>query len=77
MATVLDVEAAMNGWISVKDRLPTQSRDVLIVARWRCSGPEVCVAYFDTKHELFLQDGFWMEGDDDVTHWMPLPEPPK
>ena len=30
--------------------------------------PLVCVLYFTVR------DGF---GDDDITHWMPLPEPPK
>lgn len=30
--------------------------------------PLVCVLYFTVR------DGF---GDDDITHWMPLPEPPQ
>lgn len=54
-------------WISVKDRLPEDASDVLIV--WADGVSEAC--YFD---ETWCRDGRRLLS---VTHWMPLPEPPK
>ena len=54
-------------WISVKDRLPEEREDVVIVIRldwWRGENVE------------WMQAGLGLvEGS--VTHWMPLPEAPK
>ena len=57
-------------WISVKDRLPEMEQDVLVadngfIAVWTFYGD-----YWEDSH------GWWQEFDE-VTHWMPLPEPPK
>ena len=57
-------------WISVKDRLPEKEQDVLVadngfIAVWTFYGD-----YWEDSH------GWWQEFDE-VTHWMPLPEPPK
>ncbi len=53
-------------WISVKDRLPEQYDHVLIA-----NGKIVTTAYF--------QDGEFVGEETDIviTHWMPLPQPPK
>ena len=61
-------------WISVKESLPSEKENVL------CSDGE-------SVHELYfrpLKDGtVYFEDDEgstlwkEVTHWMPLPEPPK
>ncbi len=60
-------------WISVKDRLPKEFI-ACIVATHR----EVVCAYWVELPAHFRsidrQDGI---NPDDVTHWMPLPEPPK
>ena len=62
-------------WISVKERLPKYFDHVLINA----PGDKP----FTTVHEAHLRkDGLWDTGlyrydREDVTHWMPLPEPPK
>lgn len=50
-------------WISVEERQPKPHVEVLAV---------------DTDGDMRL-DGVWPDGtlDDDLTHWMPLPEPPK
>lgn len=67
---------AAQQWISVKDRLPEMYEWVLI------DGPEVCKRIeppssnwkeqyaWETNHDSFYSPN-------DVTHWMPLPEPPK
>lgn len=71
----------INQWISVKDRLPKcihGSSDSVLVHR---DNGECEVAYLVYDHD----DGFyWYTQDertsfefDGVTHWMPLPEPPK
>lgn len=67
----------MNGvtvqeWISVKDRLPENVKEGLLIAlRWG----EVDIGWYE--------DGRWGSQfvdeyeDGEVTHWMPLPQPPK
>ena len=59
-------------WISVKDGLPESGKEsVLIGLRWG----EVDIGW--------CEDGRWRSEfvneyeDGEVTHWMPLPEPPK
>lgn len=59
-------------WISVKDRLPENVKEGLLIAlRWG----EVDIGW--------CEDGRWGSQfvdeyeDGEVTHWMPLPRPPK
>lgn len=54
-------------WISVEERLPEKEGRYLVYGVIG-GQPLVCGAHYD-KHNGF--------GDDDFTHWMPLPEPPK
>lgn len=55
------------GWISIKDRLPEK---------------HIGVYAYDKNHGMLIMsfDGKWFSDHnniyDDVTHWMPLPEPP-
>lgn len=69
-------------WISVEDRLPDCcGMPVLMVAVNQYSQARVvkgftdyqCPITFHTNEKEY--DGVW--GAWDVTHWMPLPEPPK
>ena len=54
-------------WISAEERLPEKEGRYLVYGS--IGGmPLVCGAHYDKYN------GF---GDDDFTHWMPLPEPPK
>ena len=59
-------------WIPVSERLPENGEDVLV-----CDGDAMAVACFNTKDRVwdFFELDFWSSSD--VTHWMPLPEPPK
>ena len=65
-------------WISVKDRLPTDPRFVLVHVKHPAQShyPEWSCIMTD----MWLGDR-WVENADEevheVTHWMPLPEPPK
>lgn len=60
-----------NKWISVKDRLPEEKEWVL------------CYCRAKIKEVLRFQNGEWYHDPNHtymygfVTHWMPLPEPPK
>ena len=62
----------VNEWISVKDRLPKKRTFVLgVTDEFVCE----CIMLDDER--------FWManteegDGEVEVTHWMPLPQPPK
>lgn len=48
-------------WVSVKDRLPTESCTYLVA----CSDGRVGWSFYNSTFP------------DRVTHWMPLPQPPK
>lgn len=58
-------------WISVKDGLPEDKRDILV---WSPRYQEVVIAWYDEEED------FWRTDDNFApfpSHWMPLPEPPK
>lgn len=67
-------------WISVKDRLPEPHCVVLAYGEG-----EVGVASFQKLQKDWLGGGAiwldvsqtWWDPNPEITHWMPLPEPPK
>jgi hypothetical protein len=61
-------------WISVKDRLPEKMVMVLIYDKYGFSIDRM-VNKTPTGWPVF--DGDEFQHNLDVTHWMPLPEPPK
>lgn len=81
----------MAEWISVKDRLPTESGVYLTNVHQESdieSSDCVLMAWYQVEKPLFAPDSvgwsllneFYQFSDqmrDDITHWMPLPEPPK
>jgi hypothetical protein len=67
----------MNKWISVNDRLPDNSNVVLAYNLKNSRGIYIHKIYF-----AFYYEYRWTQSNDaawkmDVTHWMPLPNPPK
>ena len=69
---LIDNGVTVQEWISVKDGLPKNGKEgVLIALRWG----EVDIGW--------CEDGRWDSEfvneyeDGEVTHWMPLPQPPK
>ena len=64
----------MSEWISVKARLPEAGERVLV-----SSGMFVGEAYRTSANTWYRHTGFPLRDilHRDVTHWMPLPEPPE
>lgn len=58
-------------WISVKDRLPKEDGWYLVYTRYIIVPPRVVQYKKDAEYPFI---GFYQN---DITHWMPLPEPPK
>lgn len=72
-------------WIPVSERLPEEFRTVLVVKSGEVWAAEVRFPFEDCGMDepwwmVFkdLRDGDWAGGVGlaEVTHWMPLPEPP-
>ena len=61
----------MSEWISVKERLPEETYLVLV---WDNDCDQVAIASLQ-RDGSWCGDGVWKDAN--VTHWMPLPEPPE
>ena len=69
---------SMSGWISVKERLPQKENEMVLVT----DGLTVITGFrnwmFRLEDGKVYTPGLKMGGGSmEVTHWMPLPEPPK
>lgn len=76
-------------WISVEDRLPSDEQDVLVIAHgWggrlvyvgshkRVEAQKSCLTGITNKSSEWLLWGWSYLKEPMVTHWMPLPQPPK
>lgn len=66
----------VNGWISVDDRLPKEKGDYLVAyhpCHWDNVDDEICVGIDNFRGKTAWAKKKYRR----VTHWMPLPEPPK
>ena len=68
-------------WISCKDKMPEDNTLVLFVYVSKNGVKSVHYGYHQTLKGLGSSwakpSGGWQYCDDDITHWHPLPEPPK
>lgn len=60
-------------WISVDERLPEENGYYLVYTKYGY----IEVERYKTWDDDDLDGGYWWEFEGLVTHWMPLPEPPK
>ena len=63
-------ESAKNYWRSVKGSLPWQYEKVLTSGEYGI----IRIAYLNRERQWLSANGWDLN---DITHWMPLPEPPK
>ena len=67
-----DNNVPCGGWVSVKDRLPEVGVDVLTASKTECE------SYYMV--DCIVNGDWWLQAGEEVlpvTHWMPLPAPPK
>ena len=79
LALIQQLEAQVPKWISVEERLPKPYKNVIVYRKYLNPVSGYCVIDYI---ELTGQGGFeWSKSCASwkyvVTHWMPLPEPPK
>lgn len=72
----IDDAPTVGGWISVKDRLPGCDDGVVIAIAEYDDGWCTVLAWRNEKTGWDTDDPLFEDGME-VTHWMPLPEPPK
>ena len=65
-------------WIPVTERLPENRDDVLVCRTWWNETRNPHIGWYNDvsqEWQILDSDGYYPCGK--VTHWMPLPEPPK
>lgn len=72
-----DHEQEQSKWISVKERLPESRKDVLVVALWHERWQTMLGWHSDQEEKWRIITPHGEREAGGVTHWMPLPEPPK
>ena len=83
VATIHAADVRHVEWIPVKERLPQICTNVLVAGRMKYRWEHKYLQFVDkacfNEGEFFETDNDWYEGQDEfeITHWMPLPQPPK
>ena len=75
IADALLAAGVVQEWVSVKDALPRLGEGVLVIYQPSVWDNEVMLDV--DRLEEYIGGKYWRRHDYDVTHWMPLPAPPK
>lgn len=73
MSKMVDV----NGWISVKDRVPEKEGEYLAFGYSASNAARWVVVMYDPRDECWYELSSDWDWTDDITHWQELPKPPK
>ena len=79
----IDAAPTIGEWISVEDKPPERvgCYQVYRPNFWGEYGGQNCVCYWDGKYWCDAYEGAGADGFElppgDISHWMPLPEPPE
>ena len=77
-APTIDPESLRPEWVSVKDRLPEENKDVLVFTELG----KMAVAFYEGGIYWYLyigdngEGGYELNGEK-ITHWVQLPKPPE
>lgn len=82
-ADLLEQDAEKTSWISVKDRMPESGEEVIVFAIGKYDGFIGDTVYAMSmildrpSGKSWAVPWQYFDVDYEITHWMPLPEPPK
>lgn len=75
------IDAIAPGWISVKDREPPVDQAILVYESYELGPGSIFEVFYDVEYGKWYHVGadkeFFVPRNGTITHWMPLPEPPK
>lgn len=71
------VERKKGKWISVTERLPEDGSDVLAYLKYANNSRIAAANYYKGTWQDCVMGRLYLTEEGFVTHWMPLPEPPK
>lgn len=82
LAYINQLEARVQKWISVEDRLPEDDVDVIVYAVSNNGGYTIAVTFhthtlYGLNIEGWASPWQYFTSHYTITHWMPMPEPPK
>lgn len=66
-----------NPWISVEERLPEPEKEVIILNKRKRIDIDFLTDDFEGGYYWWKSDDIIFCEDDEITHWMPMPELPK
>jgi len=81
VCSMLDDAPTIGGWISVKDRLPDRDGEYMVYGQSEAmrellpDNAPIWICYYCKEHGFYNIE--MRREYDYITHWMPLPEPPK
>jgi hypothetical protein len=72
LAELVTLRNQLPKWVSAEDELPEENKQIISYLAYK----GMAVLQYENKH-FYMQGAFQPLPKEAVTHWMPLPEPPK